>query len=151
MPKNPIEYQKLNDVLKLFFDKRFEHPYNSVGESFGNIKDGLDESKDYKDLTSIIQKLLKDGYIDNPQQALNYKITYDGIILHIKGGYRIEHPSWYDRNKDWLLVIIGALVGGIISIGLSYLEKSQPMHQIEIEQIDFPEIVDVKILKDSIK
>jgi len=72
-------------------------------------------------------------------------------MFHKQGGFKPpEKPNWYNRNKDWFLVVLGVVTGGIVSIGLSYLEKDQEKIQIELEPKNF-ETIQPTISSDTIK
>lgn len=112
-----------------------------------------------KEHLPILDQLIRDNYIDatyedgKPKDLGHYpqqiKITYSGMIFNVNGGYK--PTTIIRRYKDGLLVLLGAGVGavitGLVTLGVEYLKPTQPNTRIKFETYKCDSL---KVSKDSV-
>jgi hypothetical protein len=100
-------------------------------ETFSMIMERLPFKIEYKDLLLIINKLLKDGYIDvdyylkggipsTEKQDRIYSITYEGIMFVGRGGYiqqakDIKRGRRYDKWSVYIVAVVSAIIGSLLT------------------------------------
>jgi hypothetical protein len=111
--------QKLDKILEIL-KKNKEHRVR--------MKEIIHSNKEitYDNFDMIINKLMKDGYVDRPYDFSNplsdtfYSLTFEGLVFHDKGGY-IEQErqlkiSTCNKRIQNILLTYGTTFAGVYGI-----------------------------------
>jgi hypothetical protein len=99
--------QKVDIVLKFLANRVEAKPYITDGALFSALQKQhpiLEKQNDFgSDLLRILNKLIKEGYVDfedtAPPITRRYYITFDGKLLSDEGGYERASKSKDDRRR----------------------------------------------------
>lgn len=95
-----MEIKLIDDLLSYFYIKMESFSFFEMYQSIKDEPDFLEIDPDF--IKTAIDKLVKDGFVDittsdigenifpnNPRRIkTTYKISFEGIIFHLEGGYR---------------------------------------------------------------
>lgn len=126
-------YKEIDNILAWYYGQYNPEIYKGIKpktftESFD--KEAMDTLLGVNEsVNSAKQKLKDDGFINSVGDS--EKITFEGIILYLDGGYSQQYK---DKNKDfWRGVkvagIAGALGAAISILGTAYIEVWKESHQ----------------------
>lgn len=116
-------YKILDGLLQFYYDKQVNQKEDLLGIDVADFwgKWGYEITSTEK--AAIVQKLKKDGYIDE-----NEKLSVEGLIFIINGKYQKKKKNEYKKSViDWIQ--IGSIIVGGSSASVYYLmEVSKYIH-----------------------
>jgi hypothetical protein len=126
--------EQLDAMLEILYDKFDPMPLHGIpnalkAKKIPHFKRNPQIAKDDSEwhIKRIVRKLVKDGYVDEPEEGDNgYSITFEGVVFKEEGGYRhaqkVSQTNHKRKKAEIILLNTASVFAGFGATGLFLIE-----------------------------